>query len=124
MDRDPMKGGGNANSIESRTASTRMHGVVGESISRTHMNPPSLFAHTHSGFILMDHVCLDQCSFQARFDLSQLLMTGFDKGGNTGGLELYAEEVVKQLANASIRHSLTLDQGDSQSLDAGSILGW
>src|SRR5258708_25966977 len=113
MDTGPTKQRSNTNRLHAWPPSARMRSVVSEPISGAHMDPPRLLAYPHSGFILMDHVCLDQCGFQVRFDLCQLLMTRFDERGDTARRELDPEQIVEELAGTSIRHSLALNQRDS-----------
>src|SRR5258706_9661922 len=99
-------------------------GLVGESIGRADVDPPPRFAHTQSCFILVDHFRLHQSRFEAGFHLGQLLMTGGDKGGNTACRELDSQQLLQQLACASIGHALTFHQIRSQCLDARPILRW
>src|SRR5512135_2235910 len=91
MDADATKLGSNPNGIKRRSSSARMSSIMGQAIRRADMDPPALFANAHPRFILMDHLRLDQSGFEVRFYLSQLLMTGGDKGGNAACRELNPE---------------------------------
>src|SRR2546428_10611510 len=75
--------GRNANGIKRFASSTAMSRIVGEAIGRADVDPPPRCADAQSGFILVDHVRLHQSRFEAAFHFGQLLVTGFDKTGDT-----------------------------------------
>jgi len=95
---------------------------MGQAIRRADMDPPALFANSHPSFILMDHVRLDQSGFELGFYLSQLLMTGGDKGGNAACRELDSQQLLQQLARTSVGYSLAFHQIGRQGLDTCPIL--
>lgn len=100
-----------------------MGGVVGEPISRADVNPPALFADPHARFILGKHWTFDQRRFDRVFHRGQVVMTRLDKAGDAASREVHAEQIVQELAGASRRHHLALDERNGQRLNAGSIVG-
>src|SRR5712691_91669 len=112
----------NANGIQSRAPSPGMSRVVGESIGRADVDPPPGCAHAQSGFILVDHVRLHQSRFEAAFHFGQLLVTGLDKAGDAACREPDSQQLLQQLARASVGYSLTFHQVGSHRLNARPIL--
>src|SRR5437773_2652362 len=122
MDTGPTKLWSDANGIKSFAPSTLMSRVVGESVCRADVDPPLRFVHTQSCFILVNHFCLYQSRFEVGFHLGQLLMTGFDKGGNAACRELDSQQLLQQLARPSVGNGLAFYQIGSNRLNACPIL--
>jgi hypothetical protein len=112
----------NPNGIERFAPSARMRRLVGEPIRRADVDPPPRFANPRSGFILMDHIGLDQSRFEAAFHLGQLLMAAFHKAGDAARRELDSQHLLQQLAGPSVGNRLTFYQRGRQGLDASAIL--
>jgi hypothetical protein len=72
-----------------------MSGVVGEAIRRADMDPPALFADAHPCFIRVGSPSSAPTRFEAPFHLGQLLMTGFDKGGDASCRELDSQQLLQ-----------------------------
>lgn len=86
------------------------------------MDPPALCPNAHARFILMQYLRVHQRRFELAFHLVEGLMAGFDKAGDAASRELHPKQIVEQLARASVRHHLPLDQSNRERLDARSIL--
>ena len=72
--------------------------------------------------ILVDHWGPDQGRLDLRFHLGQLLMAGSNKCRNAPCREMDTQQVLQELACASIGQRLSLHQIDCQGLDPFSLL--
>lgn len=66
------------------------------------MNPPALFPDPQARLILVKDGSFDQRRFELVFHIVEGLMTRFDKAGDAARRELDTEQIVEQLAGASM----------------------
>ncbi len=111
-----------ADSVQRRFAPFAMDGVVGQLLRRTDMHPVALACYLESCFILMQHLCPTERSFNLVFHRLQLRGTALDQPLQGAHAHRGSQQVLDHFTGALIRQQLRLDQIDAHCSKRRSLL--